>query len=126
MSFTYIITTDIGRVRFRIRDKNPSNYLFDDEEIAEALVMEGTVKQACALCLETIATNEALIQKVMKTLNLSTDGAKLADSLMKQAKELRDQAAIEGADSTGLFDWAEHVFDSFSEDERLEKQFQRS
>lgn len=130
MTATYDSTTDVSvkRVRFRIRDTNVTNALFTDEEIADVLSIErDSWKRASALCLETIATNEALILKVVTQLGLSTDGAKLADSFMKQAKVLRDQADEEDAfDEDGLFDWAEHVLNPESRDEIIVKQYERT
>ena len=46
---------------------------------------------AAALAVDTIASNEAYVQKVIETLGLKTDGAKLADALRAQAKALRNQ-----------------------------------
>lgn len=131
MIATYDSTTDVSvkRVRFRIRDTNVTNALFTDEEILDTLVVErSSWKRASALCLETIATNEALILKVIEQLGLKTDGAKLADSFMKQAKVLRDQADEEDAfdDDHGLFDWAEHVLNLESEAEIIAKSYERS
>lgn len=121
MTFSYVLTTDIGRIRLRIRDTIEARALFSDEEIEACISAErDNWKRGAALCLETIATNEALILKVIKELNLSTDGAKLADSLMKQAQKLRDQADEEDAFSTdGLFDWAELGYNPASVEEIL-------
>ena len=130
MTATYDSTTDIlvKRVRFRIRDTNVDRALFSDEEIADVLVVErSSWKRASALCLETIATNEALILKVVEQLGLKTDGAKLADSFLKQAAVLRDQADQEDAfDGDGLFDWAEQVFNPESTVEQVIKQYERA
>jgi hypothetical protein len=112
----------------RIFDRDVTNPVFQDEDIAAVyLTLErSNVKRTSAFFLETIATQEALILKVMKNLQLSTDGAKLADSLQKQAKDLRDQADIEDAfTGDGVFDWAEQVFDVFSERERIVKEILR-
>lgn len=55
--------------------------------------LRGPVGRAAADALDAIATNEALIGKVMRTADgVSTDGAKLADALRKQAQSLRVQA----------------------------------
>ena len=128
MTYTTDISTYIGLVRLRIFDRDVSNPIFQDEDItAVYTTLERlSVKRTAAFFLETIATQEALIQKVMKNLQLSTDGAKLGAELRLQAAELRGQADIEDAFSgDGSFDWAEQVFDVFSDRERQLKEIMR-
>lgn len=93
-------TTDIGRVRLLATDLSEDEPLFVDAQIAAFLAVEGdNVKRAAALAIETIATSEALVSKVLTTSDgLTTDGAKLHDSLLKRAKALRDQADVEAGD----------------------------
>lgn len=121
MSFTTDPNTNIGLVRLRIFDRDSTNQIFDDATIESVFnnLERTSVKRTAAFFLETIATQEALILKVMKNLQLSTDGAKLADSLAKQAQALRDQADIEDSFTGDAFDWAEVVYDVFSERERI-------
>jgi hypothetical protein len=130
MTYTTDVSTYIGLVRIRIFDRDATNPVFQDEDITSVFntLERQSVKRTAAFFLETIATQEALILKVMKNLQLSTDGAKLADSLQKQAKDLRDQADIEDAFTSGstVFDWAEQVFDVFSERERIVKEILRT
>lgn len=128
MTFTNDPTTSIGLVRARIRDVVEARALFSDEVLSAFLIAErDNWKRCAALCLETIATNEALILKVIKELNLSTDGAKLADSLMKQAQKLRDQADEEDSFSVdGLFDWAEVGYNAASVEEILNNDILRN
>lgn len=128
MAFTYDITTDTGKMRAIIPDTNATgSHLFEDAELAAFLAIEGnSVKRGAALAVETIATNEALVLKVIKLLDLTTDGAKLSDALLKRAALLRQQANDEEfAVSGGAFDVAEQVFDDFTARERLRKQLQR-
>lgn len=81
------------RVRLLITDTNPEKQIFSNEEIDEFLAMNGDdVRLAAAEALETIATSEALTLKVIKLLDLTTDGAKLAETLMKRAEKLREHA----------------------------------
>lgn len=81
------------RVRLLITDTNAEKQIFSNEEIDEFLAMNGDdVRMAAADALETIATSEALTLKVIKLLDLTTDGAKLADTLMKRAEKLREQS----------------------------------
>jgi len=127
-TFTYDLTTDIGRIRWRIGDKYANEPIFYDEEIQVALDLEGdNVKRAAAQCLETIAADQVLTLKVIKLLQMSTDGAKVAAELRANAKLLRDQAL---ADETqpqedATFDIAEQVVDIFSLREKLRKEYQR-
>jgi hypothetical protein len=129
MTYTTDVSTYIGLVRMRIFDRNVANPVFQDEDIEAVYnsLERQNIKRTAAFFLETIATKEALILKVMKNLQLSTDGAKLADSLLKAAGELRSQADIEDAftDGNTAFDWAEQVFDVFSERERIVKEILR-
>jgi len=81
------------KVRLLITDTDREHEIFTNIEIDTFLEIEGSVvKLAAALALETIATNEALTLKVIKLLDLQTDGAKLAEVLMKRAEKLREQS----------------------------------
>lgn len=80
--------------------------VFTDDEIAAFLRLEGgAVKLAAAQAIDTIADNEALVSKVIRDGQLSTDGAKTADSLRKRAAALRAQhtAALDDEDD-GYFE----------------------
>jgi Arc/MetJ family transcription regulator len=105
MPWTYDLTTDVGRTRLLIPDRIPDEAIFSDEELSTFLALEGGPKRAAALALETIAADEALVQKVIRTLDISTDGSKTAAALMARAESLREQAATEEGQSTGAFDW---------------------
>lgn len=97
-------TTDAGRVRLLIPDTDEAALLFTDEQITAFLAMaRGTgtalVKRAAAAALAAVASSEALVSKVIKTQDVSTDGAKVSDALLARAATLRDQAdADEDAD----------------------------
>ncbi len=121
MTFTYDLGTPAGGVRLLIPDRVAEEAVFDDAEISYFLSAEGgNVKGAAALALETISSDEALVQKVMKAGPLTTDGAALAKALMARATELRKQAAVGVGDtSVGAFGWAELVTGPFSRRERL-------
>jgi len=121
MAFTYDVSTSRGQVRMLVPDRNYDTYIFEDEEIDAFLSLESSdVRKAAAMALETIASDQALTLKVIRILELQTDGAKLADALMKRAAQLRSLAA-EADDDYG-FDVAELVYDDFSARERLEKE----
>jgi len=123
MAFTYDITTDRGKVRLLIPDRTAAQYLFEDAEIDYFLSAEGSViKKAAALGLETMAADEAYVQKVITLMDLSTNGAQTADALLKRAKLLRDQADEELDATTSPFDWAEWIVNDFSAREYLDKE----
>lgn len=87
------------KVRLLITDTNAEKQIFKNEEIDEFLAMNGDdVRLASADALETIATSEALTLKVINLLDLSTDGARLAETLMKRAEKLREQAKSDNED----------------------------
>lgn len=95
---TYDVATPTGRVRLLLSDV-ASPWVFSDEEIGALLDLEGqSVKRAAAQAIDTNADNQALASKVLKTKDLSTDGAAVADALRKRAASLRAQATDEDAD----------------------------
>ena len=122
MAFTYDTTTSRGRVRLLITDTVSATQIFNDDEIDTFLTLEATVFTAAALALETIAVNEALVLKVIQTLDLKTDGAKLADTLLKRAAALRERSADDASVATDDFAVAEFADGVFGRRERLLKQ----
>lgn len=126
MPATYDLSTAVGKVRLLVPDRDITNPVFQDDEIAAFLALEADdVRRAAALALETIASDEALTQKVMRLLDLSTDGASLARALLQRAAALRQQATDADAREDAGFDVAEMVYDPFSARERLIKQMLR-
>lgn len=99
MSYTYNLTTDIGKIRLLIPDRIESEAMFSDEELSEFLSLEFQVKTAAALALETIAADETLVQKRITLLDLSTDGPAVAKALLDRAKALRDQTKAVASDA---------------------------
>lgn len=103
-------TTDLGKVRLLIPDTDESNQLFSDAQITAFLTMEGgIVKKAAAAALETIASNEAMVSKVIRAQDLSTDGAKVAAELRARAAELRRQVDEDDPDAGGGFDVVDFI-----------------
>ena len=122
MSFTYDTTTSRGEVRLLITDTDESTYLFEDAEIDAFLSMalNNSVFLAAAIALERIAINEALVQKRIKLLDLSTDGPATAKALFEAATTLRhDAKEHEAAEEGGAFDIAEMPIDVFGYREHL-------
>ena len=90
MSIDY--TSPEGQLRLLIADVDDDRQVFTDEQVRAFLAMNGgSVKLAAAAALDTIATDEALASKVVRTQDLQTDGAKLADTLAKRAERLRQE-----------------------------------
>ncbi|HEY9335348.1 MAG TPA: hypothetical protein VIQ79_13030 [Kribbella sp.] len=87
-------------VRLLIADTDPSIRMFSTRQIAAFLRLNSdNVRRAAAQALDTIAANEALVSKKIRTQDLSTDGPAVADALRKQAAELRRQADAGDGDS---------------------------
>lgn len=103
-------TTTVGLVRLLIPDTDLDNLLFTDAQLEALLALEGAVtKRAVAAALEVVAANEVMVGKVIKTQDLSTDGAKVSDALLKRAAELRRQADEDDPDSAGGLDIIDFV-----------------
>jgi len=102
---TYDPTTDAGWVRLLISDTDvdpEANAIFQDAEIDTFLTREGgNAKLAAAQALDTIASNEALVSKKIRTQDLATDGPAVAAELRARAKELRREVE-EGDDGSGI------------------------
>lgn len=128
MTWTYdaVSASDRDRVRLLCTDTDSANPIFTDEEIAVFLDLEDdSLRRAAALAMETIASQEVLVLKVVKRLDLQTDGRAVSDSLLKRAAALREQADEQEARDGGLFDWAEQVPNQFAARERLYNQMLR-
>ena len=121
MTFTYNLATNIGKVRLLIPDRVDAGHILEDDEITAMLTMEDdVVKRAAALALETIASNQTLVLKVIKLGDLGTDGTSVARALLQRAAQLRAQADAEEAQSEdGGFDVAEMVVDQFGWRQRV-------
>lgn len=86
------VTAPLGQVRLLIVDTT-DDPVFSDPEVATFLVLEGNdVKCAAALAFETIAADEALTSKVIRSQDLQTDGAAVAAQLLARAASLRQES----------------------------------
>jgi hypothetical protein len=132
MAFTYVLGTNVGTIRLLIPDREAAEYFFEDAEL-EALqgIQVGatdTIKnmRAAATALEILASDEAYTLKMVKLLDLTTNGPATAEELRARAARLWDEAdALESA-STADFDWAEWVVNDFSGRERIDAESLRS
>jgi len=122
MAFTFDPATDRGKVRLLIQDDNETYEFYTDEKIDAFLTIaedcEGsTVLHAAALALESWASNQLMILKVTKILDVQVDGAAVAremrmraDVLRKQAIEATTDAGFEIAElGLGHFSWVEQT-----------------
>lgn len=92
------LSSGLAQVRLLLSDI-ASPWVFSDAEIEAFLAMEGdSVKLAAAQAIDTNATNQALAAKVLKDHQLTTDGAKLADSMRRHAAALRAQVVASATD----------------------------
>lgn len=82
---------DRDLVRLLIADTDAPNQIFTDAQLDQFLTLETYVKLAAAQALDTIASNEALVSKKIRTLDLQTDGPAVATALHAQADSLREQ-----------------------------------
>lgn len=120
MPFSYDPATEAGKVRLLISDTQDTNHIFEDAEIQSFLDIQADPRLAAAMALETIAASQVLLLKVIATPQLSTHGDKMARVLKELAESLRNRV-----DDDYAFDWAEEVQNSFSERDRIYKQFLR-
>lgn len=114
MTFTFNPDTDIGMVRLLCTDTDAEYAIFDDNEIKAFLKLEGDdVKLAAARALETIASSQTLVLKVIRTLDTSTNGPQVAADLRNAAAQLRQEVEDDGG-----FAIAETVHDNFTAREK--------
>lgn len=97
--------TAVGQVRLLVPDTEQlgtvPEYIFSDPQIQAFLGLYGSnVKRAAAQAKLVLATSEALINKVIKTDDLATDGAKLAAELRAQAQMLMTEADKDKAEDS--------------------------
>lgn len=124
-------TTSAGQVRLLITDPyvdgdTSDAQVFTDDQVDAFLTMEGSnVYRAAAMALETIAVDQALVLKVIRTLDVQTDGAKVADSLLKRAAALRQRADDDADSADDDFAVAEFADPVFGYRDRMRRQILR-
>lgn len=126
MAFTYDVTDYIGQTRLLIMDRDSQDPIFQDEEITAFYnIFGGDLLRGAAMALRAIAANQVYVLKVIKLLQLSTDGSKVAAELRAQADKLDERATFVDGMNGGLFDWAETIDDQFAARERIWKEWER-
>lgn len=105
MSFTYDLTTNIGKVRLLIQDKEIKTAQFTDAEITEFLTMASSVVKAAAIIA---------LQSWAAALASSADSEKIGDysySKKEMANKLslaeKYRSELEYSDNSPILDWAE-------------------
>jgi len=101
MSFTYLLSNDIGKVRLKISDKTETDYHFEDAEITEFLTAEGSVNLAAAAALESWAA-----AYILNADNESIGGYSYAQSISKKMLEMATKLRKDDAEKPA-FEWAE-------------------
>lgn len=119
-TYSYDLSTDVGKLRAIFPDMDQANPIFSDEEIGVFLDLEGDVRRGCALALERVAADTAMTLRVTTVPGMTVDGARTSDALLKRATQLRDQATdAEARSGEGLFDIAEFALPPFGDREVL-------
>lgn len=103
-------------VRLLIADTDVTNAVFEDEELDALLALESSnVLRTAAMALETIASSQVQVLKVIRLMDLTTDGASVSRELRARAVALRARAdELEAAEDDGAFDVAEMTVNHFS------------
>ena len=94
--------------------------IFDDAEIDAYLDMgDDEPLLGAALAAEGIASSELFVQKVIRIMDLQTDGAKVAAEWRMKANQWRELYESALGEAGDAFDWAELAYDPFSARERV-------
>lgn len=93
--------TPVGQVRLLTADVNEASPVVTDGMIQGYLELFRGPYRAAAAVLDAMATSEVMLSKVIKTQDVSADGAKVAAELRAQAAALRQRADEEEAAAAG-------------------------
>ena len=129
MSFTYDVTTDRGSVRLLIQDTDSTYEFYSDAEIDAFITLAGNLEgdsvfNASAIALESWASNQVLILKVVTLLDVEVDGAKVSAEMRARAAVLRADAITSSSDAgfeiaemaLGHWSWVEQTVNDALED----------
>lgn len=94
-------STPVGQVRLLTADLNEASPVATDAMITGYLSLFRGPYRAAAALLDAMAASEVMLSKVIKTQDVSTDGAKVAAELRAQAAGLRARADEEEAAAAG-------------------------
>lgn len=116
----YDVDTNVGKVRLLVGDisNDPTTEWLADTDYEAFLSMEDqNLKLAAANALLTLASNQAMILKVIERqdLDIKTDGAKLATAMRQLSQIYR----TEGKDDEFLFEEIEVINTDFARRRKL-------
>jgi hypothetical protein len=119
MSFTYDLTTDVGKARLLIGDGSPDEPLFTDEELAALISMvNDDPLMGAAVALERVAGDQALSARAVRILDLQVEsGTTVAATLLKRADSIKALAA----ENEVLIDIAEPILNQTTYEQLLLK-----
>lgn len=87
--------TPLGQLRYLIDDIEEPYAVSDARLQALLSVYKDNLQLAGADVFESIAVNEALMYRYVRTDDLTVDGSKTAEILLKRAARLREQASAD-------------------------------
>lgn len=100
MTFTYDLTTLVGKIRNLIADVDSTSPIMYDEEITAMLnIRLNDLFSTAALCLRRIAANKALTARLRKAGNFTEDNRQIAQDLLKAAQVYEDLSVNVPADA---------------------------
>lgn len=94
MSFTYDLSTDVGKVRLDINDKVESSAIFSDEEIEAVLEQEISIKRSSVRLLLILANDKARLVQIFSMGDLRFDASAKARELREQAKAMIENESL--------------------------------
>lgn len=121
-------STPLGQVRLLAADFDiPANPVFQDETYAALLNLNNqSIRYAAAQAIDVMALNEVIVLKVIKMLDLNTDGSKVQAAMKVMSDELRRQENEGAGDWTGFFDYTEMVTNSQTARQRVINEWLRT
>jgi hypothetical protein len=121
----YTINPDLGVISFVVAPVVAANVvvtytwsILSDADVQIFIDLQPDVRLCAADVLDTIASSEVLVSKVITILDLTTNGDKVAATLRAHAQELRLIVAKALAELDGGFDVVEQVMSDFAARER--------
>jgi hypothetical protein len=125
VSFTFDVSTDLGKCRLLITDTDSTRPLMDDDDVQAFITMSGHYMPGAAMALDALAANMLLSQGVVNIMGMTVDSAAAAKMLMVRAEKLRSDYALYSASNGPGFATAEMPDGAFSWEEKILKEYLR-
>lgn len=110
MSYTYVLSTNVGKIRNLIGDNVEASALLTDEEITSLLSLrDSDIFLTAALALRRIAASKVLVARRRKAGNFDEDTKDLIKNYLEVAKQYEQMANEIPADAQ-----VEIIYDNFS------------